>query len=137
MPREKKHSHISRLAREDVPMLEEMQCLSESFLKEHSHNRNDFQIGFHSVPSMDQLHLHLISRDFISPCLKTKKHWISFTSDFFRPLDDVIQSVRNVGSVPIDEAMEESKLKGKLVCHKCQAILANMPKLKDHILSHQ
>jgi len=30
-----------------------------------------------------QLHMHVISQDFNSPCLKTKKHWNSFTTEYF------------------------------------------------------
>lgn len=30
-----------------------------------------------------QLHMHVISQDFSSPFLKTKKHWNSFTTDYF------------------------------------------------------
>jgi len=40
-------------------------------------------IGFHARPSMQRLHLHVISTDFISPHLKTKDHWNSFTTPFF------------------------------------------------------
>ena len=29
------------------------------------------------------VHLHVISQDFNSPCLKTKKHWNSFTTEYF------------------------------------------------------
>lgn len=29
------------------------------------------------------VHLHVISQDFDSPCLKNKKHWNSFTTDYF------------------------------------------------------
>jgi hypothetical protein len=30
-----------------------------------------------------QIHLHVISQDFDSVCLKNKKHWNSFTTDYF------------------------------------------------------
>lgn len=29
------------------------------------------------------VHLHVISQDFDSSCLKNKKHWNSFTTDYF------------------------------------------------------
>lgn len=41
--------------------------------------------GFHAVPSMHRLHMHIISTDMISPCLKTKVHWNSFNTKFFIP----------------------------------------------------
>lgn len=71
-----------------------------------AHNsRLRFRIGFHAIPSMSLLHLHLIrfsphscvrnkliiaSDDFISDSLKNKKHWNSFNTDFFvRDFSDV------------------------------------------------
>lgn len=33
--------------------------------------------------SYSHVHLHVISQDFDSPCLKNKKHWNSFTTDYF------------------------------------------------------
>lgn len=43
------------------------------------------QVGIHSVPSMNNLHIHVITRDFNSPRLKNKKHYLSFTTEFFVP----------------------------------------------------
>ena len=37
-----------------------------------------FRLGFHAIPSLPQLHLHVISTDFESPWMRTKKHWNSF-----------------------------------------------------------
>ena len=34
-----------------------------------------FRIGYHCVPSLKLLHLHIVSADFVSTCLKHKKHW--------------------------------------------------------------
>ncbi|XP_011866128.1 PREDICTED: aprataxin isoform X2 [Vollenhovia emeryi] len=44
---------------------------------------HEFIIGYHAMPSMQRLHLHVISTDFNSPCMKTKYHWNSFTTPFF------------------------------------------------------
>lgn len=46
---------------------------------------DDFKIGYHAEPSMQQVHLHVISTDFNSPSLKTKKHWNSFNTAYFVP----------------------------------------------------
>ena len=32
---------------------------------------------------MAQIHLHVISQDFDSPSLKTKKHWNSYNTKYF------------------------------------------------------
>lgn len=42
-----------------------------------------FKLGYHAEPSMDRLHLHVISDDMNSDCLKNKKHWNSYTTKFF------------------------------------------------------
>lgn len=52
--------------------------------------QEDFKLGFHRVPSLDRLHLHVISKDFSSNCLKTAKHWISFNSNLFIDFDGKI-----------------------------------------------
>ena len=96
-----------------------------------------FQHGYHAVPSMTRLHMHIISRDFNSPCLKTKKHWNSFTTKFFLPAEDVIGRLRTYGKVEVDKARYEEILKSPLKCHVCHASCQNMPKLKDHILRHK
>ncbi|KAI4331613.1 hypothetical protein MLD38_029787 [Melastoma candidum] len=56
-----------------------------------------FRLGYHSVPSMRQLHLHVISQDFNSPHLKNKKHWNSFNTAFFQDSVDVIEEVAKNG----------------------------------------
>lgn len=49
--------------------------------------------GFHAVPSLDNVHLHVITNDFVSDRLKNKKHYNSFTTDFFVLFDDVVRAV--------------------------------------------
>jgi len=95
-----------------------------------------WQLGFHSLPSMAQLHLHILTDDFNSEWLKTKKHWNSFTSPFFLPLDDVIVTLQQQGSVRVDKAQAEGLLKQGVVCHKCALQLPNMPQLKVHLRGH-
>jgi aprataxin len=95
-----------------------------------------WRCGFHSVPSMAQLHLHVISSDYDSPCLKTKRHWNSFTSGFFLPLDDVIAALQGpAAAVAVDDAAAEALLKQGLACHRCGQALKNMPALKEHLQS--
>jgi aprataxin len=95
-----------------------------------------WRAGFHSVPSMAQLHLHVISTDYDSPCLKTKRHWNSFTSSFFLQLDDVIAALQGTaGGVAVDAAAAEALLHQGLACHRCGVALKNMPALKEHLQS--
>jgi aprataxin len=41
--------------------------------------------------------MHLISQDFDSPCLKTKRHWNSFTTEFFLRPKVVYEMLQNEG----------------------------------------
>jgi len=68
-----------------------------------------FHVGFHAVPSMQQVHLHVISRDLDSPALTNKKHWNSFASKFFLPAEDVIKLLERDGSIKVTGRFENYK----------------------------
>lgn len=63
--------------------MDELELLAKNVIEVTGQDENLFQIGYHSSPSMQRLHVHVISKDFHSPCLKTKIHWNSFTTKFF------------------------------------------------------
>ncbi|KAF2438614.1 HIT-like protein [Karstenula rhodostoma CBS 690.94] len=44
--------------------------------------------GVHTHPSMNHLHIHVLSRDMHSPWLKKKNHYLSFNSSFLVGLDE-------------------------------------------------
>ncbi|GJQ11642.1 hypothetical protein GpartN1_g3433.t1 [Galdieria partita] len=94
-----------------------------------------FMLGFHSVPSMDQLHMHIISTDFISPSLKTRKHWNSFHTDFFLPMSYVLEEVGAGRKLITANSREQylNMLKQPLFCHRCKKHFQNMKALKRHI----
>eukprot|EP00045_Choanoeca_perplexa_P012950 m.144245 g.144245 ORF g.144245 m.144245 type:complete len:578 (+) comp16189_c0_seq3:2044-3777(+) len=95
-----------------------------------------FRMGFHAIPSMPQVHLHLISEDFDSPCLKNKKHWNSFTTDYFLPAKELYRKLLAGDTLSFDKAKYEAMLKTPLRCHRCRLELKTMPKLKEHIKTH-
>lgn len=49
---------------------------------------SEVKVGVHAYPSMNHLHVHVLSRDMHSDRVKVRKHYNSFTTDFFVPLDD-------------------------------------------------
>ena len=100
--------------------------------------------GFHMVPSMLALHLHIISFDLDSPCLKRKEHWNSFTTEFFveaLPLADRIEAAVDDDAVSklIRDTFNEEKgnklKKLPLKCHRCGQPFSTLPSLKEHIVS--
>ncbi|GAV73582.1 Macro domain-containing protein/DcpS_C domain-containing protein/AAA_33 domain-containing protein [Cephalotus follicularis] len=90
-----------------------------------------FRLGYHSAPSMRQLHLHVISQDFNSKHLKNKKHWNSFNTAFFRDSVDVIEEIKNHGKATLKD--DDSLLSMELRCHRCRSAHPNLPRLKSHI----
>lgn len=105
----------------------------EKFL--HEDSQLVFRLGYHSAPSMRQLHLHVISQDFNSVHLKNKKHWNSFNTAFFRDSVDVIEEVNKNGKAMIKD--DESLLSMELRCHRCRSAHPNIPRLKSHIQNCQ
>ncbi|GLT92726.1 hypothetical protein SLE2022_105500 [Rubroshorea leprosula] len=90
-----------------------------------------FRLGYHSDPSMRQLHLHVISQDFDSKHLKNKKHWNSFNTAFFRDSVDVIEEVTDQGKATLRD--DDSLMSMELRCHRCRSAHPNIPRLKSHI----
>ncbi|XP_070163151.1 aprataxin [Polyergus mexicanus] len=101
------------------------------------HTSHEFIMGYHAMPSMQRLHLHVISTDFRSPCLKTKYHWNSFTTPFFLHSSDVSRQLHEEGEIKkISSQKCIDYLNTRLKCHKCTLQPKNMPDLKRHILIH-
>jgi len=44
---------------------------------------NEVRVGIHARPSMNHLHIHVLSREMFSECLKHRKHYNSFNTGFF------------------------------------------------------
>jgi aprataxin len=107
-----------------------------------------FKYGFHSIQSMNPLHMHIISEDFHSDCLKTKKHWNSFNTSYFVELNELIKHLELDLKSAVnlkDEYFKQDKfnlrrkqilenyLKEELKCNKCKQLINNMPNLKKHL----
>ena len=67
--------------------------------------------------------------------MKQKRHWNSFTTSFLLTPKDIERRLEKQECISIDRRVQESLLKASLRCYRCGAALANMPKLKSHILS--
>ena len=129
-------SSMNALNRSHIKLLRHMLKVAIDFTSQFTKLNCKFRYGFHSKPSMTRLHMHIISQDFDSLHLKTKKHWNSFTTDFFMDADVVISKIQNDGQVVVDPVKCESMLKQPLHCHVCHELFPTMPKLKLHIKLH-
>ena len=102
-------------------------------------------IGLHRVPSMNHLHVHFLSADLDSDALKTKRHWLSFNSTFFLPLEQCVDELERCGAADVPRAQlgtVEALLKGEMACAVCahsaggSAVrLSNMADVKRHVAS--
>ncbi|KAL3830195.1 hypothetical protein ACJIZ3_018997 [Penstemon smallii] len=128
---------IADVHREHISLLKSMHDVgfkwAQKFLNEDK-SLSFFRLGYHSAPSMRQLHLHVISQDFDSGHLKNKKHWNSFNTPFFIDSVDVIKELDEVGKVTLKN---DKFLSMELRCHRCKSVHPNVPRLKAHISSCQ
>ncbi|XP_031465426.1 aprataxin isoform X1 [Phasianus colchicus] len=129
-------SSLKSLTKEHLRLLEHMHAVGQKMIQQCPAKESlEFRLGYHAIPSMSQLHLHVISQDFDSPALKTKKHWNSFTTEYFLNSEDVIEMVRSKGKVTVNDQASEL-LKLPLRCHLCKQQLSTIPQLKEHLKKH-
>eukprot|EP00088_Acartia_fossae_P051920 TRINITY_DN5844_c0_g1_i10.p1 TRINITY_DN5844_c0_g1~~TRINITY_DN5844_c0_g1_i10.p1 ORF type:complete len:322 (-),score=51.48 TRINITY_DN5844_c0_g1_i10:200-1165(-) len=127
--------NIASLKPEHVPLVKRMVTTGWELADKHPTHR--FRLGFHAIPSMSQVHLHVISQDFNSDRLKTKKHWNSFTTEYFINPEIILDKLISKGKyVPISKVEGDELLKRDLECHICQHKPKNIVDLKKHLLTH-
>ncbi|KAM4584804.1 aprataxin isoform 2-T2 [Odontesthes bonariensis] len=127
---------LKALHEEHCDLVKHMQQVADRMVQQCPDSASlRFRTGYHAIPSMSHVHLHVISQDFDSPCLKNKKHWNSFTTDYFMESHDVIQMLETNGKVTVKEGTSEL-LKLPLRCHVCRKELSTIPALKEHLKSH-
>ncbi|TNN62308.1 Aprataxin [Liparis tanakae] len=129
-------SSLKALSEEHCDLVKHMQQVADQMVRQcPDAGLLRFRTGYHAIPSMSHVHLHVISQDFDSPCLKNKKHWNSFTTDYFMESHDVIQMLETNGRVDVKEGTSEL-LKLALRCHMCRKDIPTIPALKEHLKSH-
>jgi aprataxin len=107
-----------------------------NFLQRTTHADLRFIHGFHAIPSLPMLHMHLLSMDLQSPCLKKKSHYNSFATHFFLPSAVVLQELKLHGKVVSNQRVEELERleKQDLKCLWCgSTAYTQLPLLKAHI----
>jgi len=131
----KKVTNLHTLDGEDKDLLKMLDDEAARLIA--THPESEFQAGYHAVPSMAQLHLHVISTDFDSPCLKHKKHWNSFTTPYFIPSTRVISQMEEWGKIEKpNKELTKRWMDSPLKCHKCEYLPKNFPDLKLHLKIH-
>ncbi|KAB1252178.1 Aprataxin [Camelus dromedarius] len=127
---------LKAVTREHLELLKHMHTVGEKVIADFAgSSKLRFRLGYHAIPSMSHVHLHVISQDFDSPCLKNKKHWNSFNTEYFLESQAVIQMLQEAGRVTVRDGMSEL-LQLPLRCHECQQLLPSIPQLKEHLRKH-
>ena len=86
--------------------------------------------GIHAHPSMNHLHVHIISRDRMSECLRHRKHYNSFATSFFVPIEDFPLGLEDKRRHP----GREGYLQSDMVCWRCRKNFGNkFARLKEHL----
>ncbi|EFA77384.1 histidine triad family protein [Heterostelium album PN500] len=127
---------INDLKITDIELLEYMNEKSISYI--HQTLKCDlsmFMLGFHAIPSMKQLHMHIISKDFDSPSLKKKEHWVSFTTDFFIPYPSLYNNLKFNQKIIIDKEKYLALKSDPIKCPKCSNVFKTLPSVKEHYKS--
>ncbi|KAI9789730.1 MAG: aprataxin-like protein [Piccolia ochrophora] len=86
--------------------------------------------GVHAVPSMNHLHIHVLSVDRVSECMKHTKHYNSFATPFLVDVKDFPLAADDVRRHP----GRQGYLHQDLRCWKCGRDFGNrFAKLKTHL----
>jgi len=138
LPKDERLNSIQNLDRGHAPLVRRMEAAGRMAVQKRF-PPTEIRIGFHAVPSMARLHLHVISQDFDSEYLRYNKHWNAFNTPHFVDVSDVISQLEESGKVnAINSTKQRDQwLHSEMKCHKCDFKSYGMRDLKTHLRSHQ
>ncbi|KAI0023560.1 HIT domain-containing protein [Xylariomycetidae sp. FL0641] len=87
-------------------------------------------VGVHARPSMNDLHVHVLSRDMVSDCLRHRKHYLSFNTPFLIDVADFPLAADD----PRRHPGRAGYMDRDLTCWRCGKNFGNrFAKLKQHL----
>ncbi|KAJ1656513.1 hypothetical protein IWQ61_003928 [Dispira simplex] len=100
--------------------------------------RVQFLTGFHSIPSVPHLHLHVISDDLCGTFLKSVSKWNTFTTEFLRSPSRIVQELAQLPAqqllhLPKDFPMEKRYFRVPVHCLQCGQQLKSIEELRQHV----
>ncbi|KAF3931562.1 Aprataxin [Dactylella cylindrospora] len=106
---------------------------AQATLPSHRDWEASIRIGVHARPSMSNFHVHIISEDMHSPCLKKRQHYNSFNTKFFVNLEEFPLEEDDF-RIPGEGRTTKGLLESDFVCWKCGRGFGNKFKaLKEHL----
>lgn len=94
-----------------------------------------FRCGFHASPSMRTAHMHVVSLDLRGSGMKTRRHWNSFATSFFKEAEETAIRLETEKKKLDWDVVELERIVAMtpLRCHKCgDGPFNTMPKLFAH-----
>ncbi|KAI0459868.1 HIT domain-containing protein [Xylaria acuta] len=87
-------------------------------------------VGVHAHPSMNDLHVHVLSRDMVSECMRHRKHYQSFNTPFLIDVAEFPLAADDPRRHPARAGYFDRDLR----CWRCGKNFGNrFKKLKDHL----
>ena len=112
---------VKELSRSNLDLLNHIHKLAEDLIERVRKKEPDmlFRFGYHAVPSMKRLHLHIVSQDFDSPRMKTQHHWNTFNTEYFMDSSVVIKTLKKEGCIEVNDKMYEKLINLSMKCNAC------------------
>ncbi|KAI0855443.1 HIT domain-containing protein [Xylaria cubensis] len=87
-------------------------------------------VGVHAHPSMNDLHVHVLSRDMVSECMRHRKHYQSFNTPFLVDIAEFPLAANDPRRRPGHAGYLDEDLR----CWRCKRNFGNQfKKLKEHL----
>eukprot|EP00903_Cladosiphon_okamuranus_P008221 g7914.t1 len=122
----RRDQHLSRLRQLHATGTEIAEALSQQ-------GAGVVRCGYHGIPSLQPLHLHIISQDFDSVRIKKLRHYNSFTTGFFAEACWVEARLQERGSLQLDAQRLKALEATPPRCFRCGQRMGNLWVLKEHI----
>ena len=117
---------VRDLRREHLPALQKLHAFCRAAAEALG---TPCRVGYHARPSLEPLHVHVISVDLDSEFIKQKKHFLSFATDRFV---DAAVVERALAAGALADALRGSNDEA-LACHRCGSSERNLPALRRHL----
>ena len=99
--RAEKPSHFSKYDLQDLKKIHKLAYDIADDLQAR-YDLPPFYVGYHALPSMADLHIHIVSGDLASQYMKRREHYTSFTNDaYFLTPEKVEFDIQKYGKVMI------------------------------------
>ena len=127
---------VKELSTENLDLLNHMHQIGENLISRVHKKEPDlsFRYGYHAVPSLNRLHMHVISQDFESPRLQTQHHWNTFNTEYFMDSSIVIDTLKQAGKIEVDDEKYEALLTLQMKCNRCTERFEDISALKSHLI---